>query len=168
MSPRAAWRRRFVRLFKEKSMTKTEMSATILEAKRKGGVTFAQLAERLDVGSVYLASCCYGENSMEPEAAATLGAALSLSAETVMALQEFPTKGASFGDKVVPTDPLIYRFYEIMVVYGAALKDVIQEEFGDGIMSAIDFSVDVAKEKDPKGDRVVVTMNGKFLPYKKW
>jgi len=68
----------------------------------------------------------------------------------------------------VPTDPLIYRFYEIMAVYGLSIKDVIQEQFGDGIMSAIDFTMDIKRVEDPKGDRVVVTMNGKFLPYKKW
>jgi cyanate lyase len=69
---------------------------------------------------------------------------------------------------VVPTDPLIYRFYEIMQVYGMPLKTIIHEKFGDGIMSAIDFTLDVEKEESPKGDRVVVTMNGKFLPFTKW
>jgi cyanate lyase len=68
----------------------------------------------------------------------------------------------------VPTDPFVYRFYEIMQVYGMPLKAVVQERFGDGIMSAIDFTLQVDKEEDPKGDRVKITMNGKFLPYKKW
>ena len=77
-----------------------------------------------------------------------------------------PVKGCL--DPVVPTDPLIYRFYEIMQVYGLPMKDVIQEKFGDGIMSAIDFSIEVDKVEDPKGDRVLVKMCGKFLPYKKW
>ena len=81
-------------------------------------------------------------------------------------MQEFPTKGSL--DPVIPTDPLIYCFYEIMQVYGMPLKDVIQEHFGDGIMSAIDFTLDVDKVEDPKGDRVKITMCGKFLPYKKW
>ena len=71
-------------------------------------------------------------------------------------------------EPVVPTDPFIYRFYEIMQVYGFPMKDVVQEKFGDGIMSAIDFTLDIEKVEDPKGDRVKVTMNGKFLPYKKW
>ena len=82
------------------------------------------------------------------------------------ALTTYPVKGAL--DPVIPTDPLLYRFYEILQVYGLPLKDVIQEKFGDGIMSAIDFSLTVGKQEDPKGDRVVVTMNGKFLPYRKW
>jgi cyanate lyase len=82
------------------------------------------------------------------------------------ALTTYPVKGAL--DPVIPADPLLYRFYEILQVYGLPLKDVIQEQFGDGIMSAIDFSLTVAKQEDPKGDRVVVTMNGKFLPYRKW
>ena len=91
---------------------------------------------------------------------------LSLDPAITAALQEFPTKGSL--DPVIPTDPLIYRFYEIMQVYGMPLKDVIQEHFGDGIMSAIDFTLDVDKVEDPKGDRVKITMCGKFLPYKKW
>ena len=149
-------------------MTKVEIKDTILAAKKKRGISWAQLSERLGLGSVYLASCCYGENSMSKESAEAFGAQLSLTSDVVQALQTFPVKGASFGDKIIPTDPLVYRFYEIMVVYGAAIKDVIQEQFGDGIMSAIDFKMDIRKEEDPKGDRVIVTMNGKFLPYKKW
>jgi cyanate lyase len=78
----------------------------------------------------------------------------------------FPFKGGL--DPVIPTDPLLYRFYEIMQVYGMPLKDVIQEKFGDGIMSAIDFRLTVNRLEDSNGDRVVVTMNGKFLPYRKW
>ena len=104
---------------------------------------------------------------MTPETAQKLCAALGLEKSIEESLLEFPTKGHSLG-KVVPTDPLLYRFYEIMQVYGACLKDVIHEKFGDGIMSAIDFKIDVTKEENPKGDRVVVTMNGKFLPYVKW
>jgi cyanate lyase len=81
---------------------------------------------------------------------------------------DYPVKGNSMGSRPVPTDPTLYRFYEILAVYGLSLKDVIQEKFGDGIMSAVDFSMDVQKVEDPKGDRVVITMNGKFLPYKRW
>ena len=99
--------------------------------------------------------------------ASKLCAALALPDGVKAALVEFPLKGQSLGQSV-PTDPLIYRFYEIMQVYGLTLKELIHEKFGDGIMSAIDFTMDIQKEEDPKGDRVVVTMNGKFLPYKKW
>ncbi len=119
------------------------------------------------MAEVYLASCVYGENSMSEEVAVEFCRALDLGTDVKETLVSFPMKGQSLG-QLVPTDPLVYRFYEIMQVYGAALKDVIQEKFGDGIMSAIDFKLDVKKEADSKGDRVVVTMNGKFLPYVKW
>lgn len=149
-------------------MNKQEMSETILAAKKARGLSWEQLGGRLGLGAVYVASCCYGENSMSEEAARGLGELLALPGDVVKELTSYPLKGNSMGGKVVPTDPLIYRFYEIMAVYGMSIKDVIQEQFGDGIMSAIDFTLDVQKVADPKGDRVVVTMNGKFLPYKKW
>ncbi|HFQ80526.1 MAG TPA: cyanase, partial [Desulfobacterales bacterium] len=90
---------------------------------------------------------------------------LALNEDIIKELTEYPTKGLG---PVVPTDPLIYRFYEVMQVYGMPMKAVIHEKFGDGIMSAIDFTLSVDKEDDPNGDRVKITMNGKFLPYKKW
>lgn len=148
-------------------MTKQEMSAAILAAKKREGVTWSALSERVGAHEVWVTSCCYGENSMPEPLAAKLCAALSLPNEVRAALVEYPLKGQSLGQSV-PTDPLIYRFYEIMQVYGLTMKDLIHEKFGDGIMSAIDFTMDIKKEEDPKGDRVVVTMNGKFLPYKKW
>lgn len=148
-------------------MDKKAMCTTILTAKKEQGVTWAALSEALGMSETYIASCVYGENSMRPALAEKLCAVLSLGPEVGGALSEFPMKGQSLG-QTVPTDPLIYRFYEIMQVYGTSLKDVIHERFGDGIMSAIDFKIDVSKEADPKGDRVVVTMNGKFLPYKAW
>jgi len=148
-------------------MTKQQMSAAILAAKRQSGVSWAALAERVGGHEIWVASCCHGENSMPEPFAGKLCAALSLPQEVQAALVECPLKGQSLG-QAVPTDPLIYRFYEIMQVYGLTLKEVIQEKFGDGIMSAIDFTLDVQKQPDPKGDRVIVTMNGKFLPYKKW
>lgn len=148
-------------------MTKQEMSAAILAAKKREGVTWSALSERVGAHEVWVTSCCHGENSMPEPLAAKLCAALSLPGEVKAALVEYPLKGQSLGQSV-PTDPLIYRFYEIMQVYGLTMKDLIHEKFGDGIMSAIDFTMDIKKEEDPKGDRVVVTMNGKFLPYKKW
>jgi cyanate lyase len=148
-------------------MNKLEMNDAILTAKNKTGVTWKSLGEVLGVSEVYLASCAYGENSMKPEVAEKLCGILGLDSEVAAALSAYPLKGQSLG-QTIPTDPLVYRFYEIMQVYGLALKDVIQEQFGDGIMSAIDFTMDIAKVADPKGDRVIVTMNGKFLPYKAW
>lgn len=149
-------------------METAEMCATLLEAKEAKRLTFEQIAKAVEMGEVYIASLFYGENSAPPELAAKLKKVLDLDDETAQALGKFPVKGNSLGSRTVPTDPLLYRFYEILAVYGLALKDVIQEKFGDGIMSAIDFTLDVTKQPDPKGDRVVVTMNGKFLPYKRW
>ena len=148
-------------------MTKEEMTLAVLSAKKSKGVSWDSLAESVGMSKTWIASCCYGENSMTDETAASLCKALDLGAEVKEALLEYPMKGGSLG-KAIPTDPLVYRFYEVMQVYGAAVKDVIHEEFGDGIMSAIDFKIDVTREANPKGDRVVVTMNGKFLPYVKW
>jgi cyanate lyase len=149
-------------------MTKPEMTEMILAAKKARGLTWEKLAKKLELGPVYLASCCYGENSMGTSSAALLVEELGLPAEIASELTSFPIKGNSLGGKMVPTDPFIYRFYEIMAVYGTSMKDVIQEQFGDGIMSAIDFTLNVTRKEDPKGDRVVVVMDGKFLPYKKW
>ena len=146
-------------------------TATLLAAKRRAGLSFADLGNRLGVDEVWLASLIYGQATASPAQAAVLlellGLASAPEAEALtLQLTTYPVKGAL--DPVIPTDPLLYRFYEILQVYGLPLKDVIQERFGDGIMSAIDFTLTVDKQPDPKGDRVVVTMNGKFLPYKTW
>ncbi|HWO14997.1 MAG TPA: cyanase [Polyangiaceae bacterium] len=148
-------------------MTKQEMTALILDARKRAKVSWAALAELVGAHEVWVTSCCYGENSMPEPFAGKLCSALSLPDGVRAALADYPLKGQSLG-QAVPSDPLVYRFYEIMQVYGLTLKELIQEKFGDGIMSAIDFTMDIQKEQDPKGDRVVVTMNGKFLPYKKW
>ncbi|MAV11220.1 MAG: cyanase [Synechococcus sp. MED850] len=142
------------------------VTATLMAAKKSKGLSFADLEASLGLDEVWIASLFYGQATASAEEAAKLAEILSLDAETTAAIQEFPTKGSL--DPVIPTDPLIYRFYEIMQVYGMPMKDVIQEKFGDGIMSAIDFTLDVEKVEDPKGDRVSITMCGKFLPYKKW
>lgn len=148
-------------------MTKQEMTATIIKAKKEKGVSWETLSEKVGMAETWIASCVFGENSMTEETAKKLCDALDLGEDVCATLVEFPMKGQSLG-QTIPTDPLIYRFYEIMQVYGVAVKDVVHEKFGDGIMSAIDFKIDVSKEKNPKGDRVVITMNGKFLPYVKW
>lgn len=146
-------------------------TATLLAAKRAVGLSFADLGAQLGVDEVWVASLIHGQATATAAEARTLLAALQLQdspeAELLVTqLSTYPLKGAL--DPVVPTDPLLYRFYEILQVYGLPLKDVIQEKFGDGIMSAIDFTLTVDRQDDPKGDRVVVTMNGKFLPYRKW
>ena len=120
----------------------------------------------LGLDEVWVASLFYGQATASEEEAIKLLNELGLNLELKDLLTTPPLKGSL--DPVIPTDPLIYRFYEIMQVYGMPMKDVIQEKFGDGIMSAIDFTINVDKIKDPKGDRVKVSMCGKFLPYKKW
>ena len=144
------------------------MTEAILAAKKRQKLSWATLAERIGLSEVFVASACYGENSLTAESADKLCAALDLGDDVRDALLEFPLKGNSLEGKMVPTDPLLYRFYEILCVYGTTLKDVIQEKCGDGIMSAIDFTMEVKKEEHPKGERVVVVMNGKFLPYRRF
>ena len=146
-------------------LSKEQMTDLIISAKVKKQLTWSAIAQQLGVDEVWLTSACLGMNSMKLELAEKLCAVLELSDEVKTALEMFPYKKWSFE---VPQDPLIYRLYEIVGVYGETLKEVIHEKFGDGIMSAIDYSMTVDKEKNPAGDRVVITMNGKFLPYKSW
>ncbi len=146
-------------------MNKQTMTDLIVTAKVSKGLTWEVMGEDLSLSPVWLASACLGMNSATTEQAKAIADYLELGADIVTALEEYPTKT---WDQQIPTDPLIYRFHEITGVYGTTLKTVIQEKFGDGIMSAIDFSMNVEKVEDPKGDRVLVTMNGKFLPYKSW
>lgn len=146
-------------------MNKLEMTEALMAAKASKGVTWEAAGEAIGVSPVWLTSACLGMNSAPPEKASAIASYFELGDDVASALAAFPTK---IWDQAVPTDPLIYRLYEIVGVYGETLKEVIQEKFGDGIMSAIDFSMDVDKEENPKGDRVVLRMNGKFLPYKSW
>jgi cyanate lyase len=147
-------------------MNRAEATEKILAAKKHKGLTFEAIATAVGRHKVWVTAALLGQATMSAEEAKKAGAALDLEPEVVAALQEIPTKGSL--DHTVPVDPLIYRFHEITQVYGTTLKAIIHETFGDGIMSAIDFELDVQKREDPKGDRVVVTMNGKFLPYRKW
>jgi cyanate lyase len=143
-----------------------EITQTILDAKSAKKLMFADLASIIGCNPVFLAAVCYRQASASHEQAIKLLAALGLDEALAPSLTRFPVKGGLMPP--IPIDPLLYRFYEIMQVYGFPLKDVIQEMFGDGIMSAIDFTVQVDKEADGLGDRVKITMSGKFLPYKKW
>lgn len=146
-------------------MSIPEITQTLLNAKKNKGVSFADLEKILGRDEVWIASVFYRQASASDEEAKLLVEALGLDPLYIPQLTAYPVKGLG---PVVPTDPLIYRFYEIMQVYGFPLKEIIQEKFGDGIMSAIDFTLDVEKEAHPQGDRVKITMSGKFLPYKKW
>ena len=142
-----------------------EITEKLLFAKKEKGMSFADLGEVIGRDEVWVAAVIYRQASASTDEASKLVSALGLGSEISEALSEYPVKGLG---PVVPTDPLVYRFYEIMQVYGMPMKAVIHEKFGDGIMSAIDFTLNIDKEEDPKGDRVKVTMSGKFLPYKKW
>ncbi|MBD2369173.1 cyanase [Leptolyngbya boryana CZ1] len=146
-------------------MTIPEISQKLFAAKKAKGLSFADLESVLGRDEVWIAALFYRQASASEEEATKLLEALGLSLDLVPELVSSTVKGLG---PIVPTDPLVYRFYEIMQVYGMPMKEVIHEKFGDGIMSAIDFTLDIEKVEDPKGDRVLVTMNGKFLPYKKW
>jgi cyanate lyase len=137
----------------------------LFAAKRAKGLSFADLEKILNRDEIWIAAVFYRQATMSEEEAKLLVEALGIDLIYIDLLTDYPIKGLG---PIVPTDPFVYRFYEIMQVYGLPLKSVIQEKFGDGIMSAIDFTMDVEKEVDPKGDRVKLTMSGKFLPYKKW
>lgn len=142
-----------------------DITEKLLAAKKKKWLSFADIGKTIERDEVWVAALFYRQASASNDEASKLASALDLDPEVVEALTECPTKGVG---PVVPTDPLIYRLYEIMQVYGMPLKAVIHEKFGDGIMSAIDFTLHVDKEEDPRGDRVKLTLSGKFLPYRKW
>jgi cyanate lyase len=146
-------------------MELSEITKKLLAAKKEKSLNFADLETVVGRDEVWIAAVFYRQASASQEEAEKIVSALGLGPDAAEALTEYPLKGLG---PVVPTDPLIYRFYEIMQVYGMPLKTIIHEKFGDGIMSAIDFTLDVEKEENSKGDRVVVTMNGKFLPFTKW
>lgn len=147
-------------------LARTDATAQILAAKKAKGLTFEAIATAVGRHKVWVTAALLGQATMAAEEANTAVRMLGLGPEVAEALQEIPSKGSL--ESTVPVDPLIYRFHEITQVYGTTIKALIHEMFGDGIMSAIDFDMDIRKEEDPKGDRVVVTYNGKFLPYKKW
>ena len=147
-------------------MTRREATNLILEAKRAKGVTFTEIAAAVKRHQAWTTAALLGQASMSAEEADSAVTYLGLPTEVSAALQECPTKGSLEGP--VPVDPLIYRLHEITQVYGTTIKALIHEMFGDGIMSAIDFELDVERVSDAHGDRVRITYNGKFLPYRKW
>lgn len=145
---------------------KTDLGQRILVAKRALGLSWAAVAEALGQSPVWCCAACLGQMSMPPEIAARAAALFDLSSAEQGVLEQIPYRGAL--PPGPPTDPLIYRFHELVQVYGTTWKELIQEEFGDGIMSAIDFDMALDRQPDPKGDRVRITMSGKFLPYKRY
>jgi cyanate lyase len=147
-------------------MEREEATEVIVDARLRQGKTWAELADVAGRSKIWTTSALLGQQAMPRDVAERVGAALDLDDEVVSALQRPPSKGA-LGD-VIPTDPLLYRFYEIVQVYGTTLKELIHEDFGDGIMSAVDFEMEMERLPDPKGDRVKLTLHGKFLPYRIW
>jgi cyanate lyase len=147
-------------------MTRTEATRLILEAKQQRGLSFEQIAQAVGRHKVWTTAALMGQATMSAEESARAVQCLGLHEEVGKALQQMPMKGSL--DAAVPVDPLIYRFHEITQVYGTTIKALIHEMFGDGIMSAIDFTMEIERVPDPHGDRVKVIYNGKFLPYKKW
>jgi cyanate lyase len=147
-------------------MEPSECTRRILEAKAAKGLTFTEIGGKIGRSEVWTAAAIMGQAQMDAAEAGGLCDLLDLDSEVAQALQAHPMRGSL--DSLVPVDPLIYRFYEILQVYGTTMKAVINEKFGEGIMSAIDFELSIDRQEDPKGDRVVVTMNGKYLPFRKW
>ncbi len=146
-------------------MNKVEMKEAILQAKFEKGLKWTDIAAAAGMAPEFVCSACLGMNHLEKPQADAVAKALGMGADISVALQRFPTKTWS---DVIPTDPLIYRWYEMLNVYGETIKEMINEKFGDGIMSAIDFKMNIDRQPDPNGDRVLVTISGKFLPYRSW
>lgn len=147
-------------------MTKTSMVEAIVAAKSAKNATWASIAKAAGLSEVFTTSACLGENTLDTAEAKKVTDFLGLGPDVAAALTQFANKGEAA--PTIPKEPLQYRFQEIIYVYGATMKALIEEKFGPGIMSAIDFTMDIDRVSDPKGDRVKITMNGKFLGYKKW
>ncbi|SIS61718.1 cyanase [Neptunomonas antarctica] len=143
-----------------------EVTQMILSAKVLKGIKWCDAAKAIKLSKEWTTAACLGQMTFNKSQAETIGELFGLSDEAIAWLQVAPYKGSLA--TAVPTDPLIYRWYEVVNVYGSSIKELIHEEFGDGIMSAIDFSMDIQREENPNGDRVNVVLSGKFLPYKSY
>jgi len=147
-------------------MNRLEVTEKIISTKVAKGIKWEAVAKKVGLSKEWVTAACLGQMALDAAQTRIVGKIFGLSAEEQKWLQVAPYKGSL--PTPVPTDPLIYRWYEIVSVYGSTIKELIHEEFGDGIMSAIDFSMDIVREADPKGDRVNVVLSGKFLPYKQY
>ncbi|MEO7390941.1 MAG: cyanase [Ramlibacter sp.] len=147
-------------------MNRNDVTEKIIATKVSKGLHWAEVAGKVGLSKEWVTAACLGQMTLNGEQAKVVGEIFGLSEEEQKWLKVVPYKGSL--PTAVPTDPLIYRWYEIVNVYGTTIKELIHEEFGDGIMSAIDFSMDISREVDPKGDRVSVVLSGKFLPYKSY
>ncbi len=145
-------------------MNRNDVTEMIVSSRIRQGIKWSDVARQVGLSKEWVTAGCLGQMTFEKGQAEILGKIFKLPEEAVQLLQVVPYKGSL--PSAVPTDPLIYRFYELVNVYGTTFKELIHEEFGDGIMSAIDFKMDLKREANPAGDRVSITMSGKFLPYK--
>ena len=143
---------------------KDALGEKILKLKKKKKLSWKKIAEKVGMNPVWTTAALLGQMSMLPEHASKAAKLLGLTKDEEEVLMEIPYRGSL--PPGPPTDPLVYRFYELVQVYGTTWKELIHEEFGDGIMSAIDFRMDLKREPNPAGDRVNIVMSGKFLPYK--
>lgn len=146
--------------------SREQVTAHIMSVKVSKSIKWCDVAEKIGLSKEWTTSACLGQMAFDKKGAEIIGEIFTLSDEEVAWLQIAPYKGSL--PTAVPTDPLIYRWYEVVNVYGSTIKELIHEEFGDGIMSAIDFSMNIEREEDPNGDRVNVVLSGKYLPYKQY
>ncbi|MFE5429187.1 cyanase [Peribacillus simplex] len=147
-------------------MNRKEATQKILEAKVAKGLTWNEIAKESENSETWVVTALLGQATMTSSEAEKMGELLDLDEEAIQALTLIPHRGEVM--QMPPTDPILYRLYEMLLVYGPTIKELIQEKIGEGIMSAIDFELDVQKKEDTKGDRVILTLDGKFLPYRKW
>jgi cyanate lyase len=147
-----------------KPMQRSDVTEMVVMQRIKKGLTWTKIAKAVGQSKEWTTAALLGQMQMTKPQAEAAGKLLGLSEYAVLLLQQVPYKGSL--PTAVPTDPLIYRFYELVSVYGTTFKELIHEEYGDGIMSAIDFKMDMSREADPKGDRVKIVMSGKYLQYK--
>lgn len=144
--------------------SREQVTEMIMSSKVLNSISWSSVAKQVGLSKEWVTSACLGQMAFDKVQAETVGKIFSLSDEAIAWLQIVPYKGSL--PTAIPTDPLIYRWYEVVTVYGSTIKELIHEEFGDGIMSAIDFSMNIERKEDPNGDRVDVILSGKFLPYK--
>ena len=145
-------------------VNRPQVTELVVMARIKKGLSWAKVAKAVGQSKEWTTAALLGQMQMTKQQAKAAGKLLGLPADAVLLLQQVPYKGSL--PTAVPTDPLIYRFYELVSVYGTTFKELIHEEFGDGIMSAIDYKMDLTREPDPKGDRVKIVLSGKYLAYK--
>ena len=146
-------------------LDRRQAATAVLAAKKRTGVHWADLGKAIGMSTEWTTAALLGQHPLTDEQAAALGSVLGLDAAVVEALTLPPVRGS---DAVDTSEPLVYRLQEMVQVYGRTIHELVREEFGDGIVSAIDFELDVERVPDPKGDRVKITLNGKFLPYRTW